>query len=82
MVFKIIQKIEDTYIGRNYPDILSIDLGYVEDEFFAIEFCNTHPGCEYYHIIYSKKYDLEAHMVESNNELELIYKPVKKWEEY
>lgn len=80
-MFKIVQKIEDTYIGRNYPDILSITLGYVENELCAIRFCNEHEGCTYHQLIPSKWLELEKAMVKDNNELELIHVPVKKWEE-
>lgn len=81
IIFRIVQKIKDTYIGRNYPDRLSITLGYVEEELCAIRFCNHHDNCEYYEVPVSNWNKLEEAMVEDNRELELLHIPVKKWEE-
>ena len=81
-MFEIEQIIEDTCIDGEYADIDHIHIGYVRDEFFAQEFCQLHPDCRYGSVPVNKYVkELEANMVTSNCDLELISVPVKKYEE-
>ena len=81
-VFEIEQKITDTLIDGEYADIDYIHIGYVSDEFFAQEFCQVHQDCRYGPVLINKYVrELEANMITSNNDLELIQIPIKKPEE-
>lgn len=62
--YRIYQKIKTDTTNDELIDSDCITLGYVDNEFFAIEFCNAHKNCGYELIIctnYAKQ--LIANMV-------------------
>lgn len=71
---KAIDEINDEYL-----DIDEHTVGYVEDEFFAQEFCNMHSDC-YYHPVHLSKYplQLETNYITEDTELETVTVPIIK----
>jgi hypothetical protein len=83
IMFRIIQKLNfdeiHTYWEDEYFDTDELVLGYVEDEFFAQEFCNTHKDC-YYECIIPCKYplQLEAKLRDNPNDVTIFKIPIQK----
>ena len=82
MCFRIVQKLEDEWVGDELLDCTEHTVGYVADEFFAQEFCNKHKCC-YYHPIHLTKYvnELKANLVYEDTELEAVTIPIIKPEQ-
>ena len=80
-MFRIIQTLPYEWIDDDYLDYPDLTLGYVEDEFFAQEFCNKHKDCSYEPVIPIKypRY-LEGNMIETIEDVILLPIPFKKGE--
>ena len=81
-MFKITQKIDVDFIDEELLDMNEIIVGYVEDEYFAQEFCEKHPDCTYGPIT-PIKYPiyLESRMCHDVNDLMVLKIPVLKGED-
>ena len=79
--YRIYQKIEYDTVKGELLDRDNITLGYVDNEFFAIEFCNTHDDCDY-DIILCTKYinQLEGAMVSDDEDLDYCIQPYKVYD--
>ena len=85
-LFKIIQEVTFDEIQGELLDNQDYTIGYVSDEFFAQEFCNTHKNCSYQQV-HETKYplELESNMIHNPEDAILIKIPCKKpewmWDE-
>ena len=81
-LFEVAQKLDVDFIDDELVDRNELILGYVEDEYFAREFCETHPECSYGPVI-PIKYPiyLEDRMCHDVNDLMLLRIPVLKGED-
>lgn len=80
-MFEIRQRIYNTYIKGKLADVDYIHVGYVEEEFFAQEFCNKHEDCIYGQVIpYKYTKELETQLITDDKDLEIMTIPIKKWE--
>lgn len=82
MCFKIVQKLNIEWVDDELLDYNEHTVGYVEDEFFAQEFCNKHSDCYYYPIHFIKyPLHLECNLIDKDTELEAVVIPIIKPEE-
>ena len=78
-LFEISQKIPYEWVDDELLDTDSIVLGYVEDEFFAQEFCEEHKDCSYGPVIPTKyPLYLEARMITSKDDVGLLKVPYNR----
>ncbi len=81
-IFEITQKIPYETIDGELLDRDEIHLGFVTDEFFAQEFCNTHPDCRYGEIFPVKYVNhLKGRMVSGPEDLAVFRLPYKRIDE-
>ena len=78
-MFRIIQKLDTEWVGDELLDTDELELGFVEDEFFAQEFCSKYSCCQYEPVI-PIKYPiyLLGKMSDDENDLIVLKIPVKK----
>ena len=76
--FRIVQELNIEWVDDELLDIDEHIVGYVEDEFFAQEFCNTHNDC-YYHPIHIVKYpnELESKLIRDYKSIKVLKVPIK-----
>ncbi|MBQ2652536.1 MAG: hypothetical protein IJF83_03185 [Methanobrevibacter sp.] len=78
-IFEITQKIPYDCIDGEYLDTDELSLGFVTDEFFAMEFCNAHPDCTYGEVLPVKYANhLKGRMVSGPEDLAVFRLPYKK----
>ena len=80
-LFRIVQTLDFDCVDDDLLDCLDLTLGYVDEEFFAQEFCNKFSCCSYEPVPVTKyPLQLRGGMVSDVEDVGLLRVPYKKYE--
>ncbi|MBQ6220136.1 MAG: hypothetical protein IJH63_10365 [Methanobrevibacter sp.] len=81
-MFRIVQRLDFDEVEDDYLDIIDWTVGYVDDEYFAQEFCNKYSCCSYEQVHITRyPLQLRGNLIEDVEECEIRRIPVRKWED-